>query len=112
MIDSCNPRKLDPGFAKRYSKPSDLITSTMKSEPVRSVVSTSKVDGVSASATGDIAGGGPARRTSGGSASAALGAATNAAAPAAALFRKLRRLTGFFGDFAMSLRLHLRFVST
>src|SRR5215471_21574946 len=35
MIDSCSPRKLEPGFAQTYSKPSDLNTSTMKSDPLR-----------------------------------------------------------------------------
>src|SRR5262245_34167278 len=35
MIDSCKPRKLDPGFAATYSKPSVFSTSTMKSEPLR-----------------------------------------------------------------------------
>src|SRR5262245_27070964 len=35
MIDSCKPRKLDPGLAATYSKPSAFSTSTMKSEPLR-----------------------------------------------------------------------------
>src|SRR5712691_6409356 len=35
MIDSCRPRKLEPGFAATYSKPSDFSTSSMKSEPLR-----------------------------------------------------------------------------
>src|ERR1041384_1944878 len=35
MIDSCRPRKLEPGLAATYSKPSDLSTSSMKSEPPR-----------------------------------------------------------------------------
>src|ERR671933_451754 len=33
MIDSCRLRKLEPGLAATYSRPSDLMTSTMKSEP-------------------------------------------------------------------------------
>src|SRR5687767_10004943 len=41
MNDSCSDRKLDPGLAATYSKPSDLNTSTMKSDPGRSVVITS-----------------------------------------------------------------------
>ncbi len=41
-------------------KPSDLMTSTMKSEPVRSTVNTSTFDGVPISASGDIGGGAPA----------------------------------------------------
>src|SRR5258708_18245304 len=32
MIDSCSPSKLEPGFAATYSKPSILITSTMKAD--------------------------------------------------------------------------------
>src|SRR5258708_22930129 len=44
MIDSCSPRKLEPGLAEMYSKSRDLITSTMKSEPGRSVVSTSGLE--------------------------------------------------------------------
>src|SRR6266850_4107864 len=35
MIDSCRPRKLEPGLAATYSKPSVLRTSTMKSDPLR-----------------------------------------------------------------------------
>src|SRR5215510_9725214 len=35
MIDSCRPRKLEPGLAATYSKPSAFSTSTMKSEPLR-----------------------------------------------------------------------------
>src|SRR3982751_4276374 len=41
MTDSCSPRKLDPGLAQTYSKPSALMVSTMKSEPARPPVSTS-----------------------------------------------------------------------
>jgi hypothetical protein len=39
------PRKLEPGLAATYSKSSDLKTSTMKSPPGLSVVSTSTIDG-------------------------------------------------------------------
>src|SRR5438105_8882829 len=35
MIDSWSPRKLEPGLAQTYSKPSDFRTSTMKSDPLR-----------------------------------------------------------------------------
>src|SRR5665213_1404244 len=103
MIDSCSPRKLEPGFAQTYSNPSDLITSTMKSEPVRSTVSTSTLDGVPTSASGDIGGGAPGA-TRGGT----VGAPTTAefvasiAAPAAAPFRKSRRGSGTFLNFAMA----------
>src|SRR5579863_8490094 len=98
------PRKLDPGFAQTYSKPSDLITSTMKSDPVRSAVSTSATDGTSVSAAADI-GGGTTRFGSAGRAATAAGPATNAAAPAAAPFRKFRRSTAGFESLAMSLHL-------
>src|ERR1700730_14900597 len=37
----CRARKLEPGLAAMYSNPRDLMTSTMKSEPGRSVVKTS-----------------------------------------------------------------------
>src|SRR5690348_3058181 len=98
------PRKLDPGFAQTYSNPSDLITSTMKSDPVRSAVSTSATDGTSVSATADI-GGGTTRFTSAGGAATAAGPAANAAAPTAAPFRKFRRSTTDFGCLAMNLLL-------
>src|SRR5262245_11818883 len=92
MIDSWIPRKLDPGLAATYSKSSDLITSTMKSPPGRSVVSTSTVgDGsVSRGGVGALADGGAEIC---GAASAGVAAAgTNAAAPdTAALFRNPRR---------------------
>src|SRR5919197_6152281 len=37
MSDSWRLRKLDPGLVAMYSMPSDLITSSMKSEPGRSI---------------------------------------------------------------------------
>src|ERR1700733_7730305 len=52
MSDSCKLRKLDPGTAATYSKPRDLRTSTMKSEPGRSVVRTSTPEGASPPAGG------------------------------------------------------------
>src|ERR1700680_2736688 len=106
MMDSWMPRKLDPGFAQTYSNPSDLITSTMKSDPVRSAVRTSAPDGTSVSAPADI-GGGTTRFNSAGCAETAAGPAANAAAPAAAPFRKFRRSTTGLGCLAM--RLHLGF---
>src|SRR5580704_556321 len=106
MMDSCKPRKLDPGQAQTYSKPSDLITSTMKSDPVRSAVSTSAPDGTSVSATGDM-GGGATRFTSAGVAATAAGPAASAAAPTAAPFRKFRRSTTGFDCFGTSLHLGL-----
>src|SRR6266852_377459 len=84
-----------------YAMPRDLMTSIMKSEPLRSVVSTSIGDGVPTSASGDIGGGALVRGMEVGGAPTAFGTATSAAAPAAAFFRKLRRLTDVFLDFAM-----------
>src|ERR1700688_1552167 len=100
------PRKLDPGFAQTYSNPSALITSTMKSDPVRSAVKTSATAGTSVSATADM-GGGTTRFGSAGSAAILAGAAANAAAPAAAPFKKFRRLTT--GFVCLAIRLHLGF---
>src|SRR5579864_1314008 len=98
------PRKLDPGFAQTYSNPSDLITSTMKSDPVRSAVKTSAPDGTSVSAAADM-GGGTLRFGSAGSAARLAGTAANAAAPAAAPFRKSRRSTTGLVFFATVLHL-------
>src|ERR1700686_1461595 len=98
MSDSCNPRKLDPGLAARYSKPSDLITSTMKSDPGRSVVCTSTCAQtvVSAETVLAVGEGAAARR---GSDCGALGARggsglpTSVDGPAAAADGKPRRWT-------------------
>src|ERR1700674_980389 len=91
------PRKLDPGFAQTYSNPSDLITSTMKSDPVRSAVRTSAPEGTSVSAPADM-GGGTVRFSSAGS--------------AAAPFRKFRRPTTGLFCFAMSLHLGFAVIFT
>src|ERR1700757_609702 len=101
MTDSCSPRKLEPGFEQTYSMPSDLMTSTMKSEPVRSAVSTSAREGDSTSAAGDMAGGGVAPRSGTGSFAGAVGPVARAAAPAAALRRKSRRGMPLFFGFSM-----------
>src|SRR5579871_5191898 len=92
MIDSWMARKLDPGFAHTYSNPSDLITSTMKSDPVRSAVSTSLTEGTSVSAAGDIAGGAVRAASAGAFAETAAGTAASAAAP----FKKCRRSISAF----------------
>src|SRR5580704_11919435 len=95
MIDSCRPRKLEPGLAQTYSIPRDLMTSTMKSEPLRSVVrisageEESSASGEIGIAAGTLAAAGVAE------AAAVPGTALIAAAPTAALFRKLRRLMEF-----------------
>src|SRR5260221_13548116 len=101
MMDSCSPRKLEPGFEQMYSMFSDLMTSTMKSEPVRSAVSTSAGEGVPTSAAGDIAGGVVAPRSGVGCFAGSVGVAASAAAPAAALRRKSRRGMPFFFSFGM-----------
>src|SRR5437868_3238045 len=107
MIDSCSARNVEPGFAATYSKPRDLITSSMKSDPGRSVVYTSTRGGgglVSAATRAGLGSGVVARACA---ACAALGSAMavlaapdpiRAAAPAAAPFRKPRRLTEPFFD--------------
>src|SRR3984885_2790625 len=92
MIDSCSPRKLEPGFAERYSKSRDLTTSTMKSEPGRFVVSTSGLEDCgstsfgSTGATADFGGTGCLDK-------APELATTVPAAPEAAVFKNLRRST-------------------
>src|SRR5208337_54767 len=84
-----------------YSMPRVLMTSTMKSEPVRSAVSTSAGEGAPTSASDDIAGGRVAPRSGAGCFAGAIGGAANTAAPAAAFFRKARRLISLFLGFAM-----------
>src|SRR5712692_4939541 len=86
------------GTPNMYSKPRLLITSTMKSDPGRSIVFASSTAG---SAAGAAAGrariGADAFRGAGTvcCAIAAPGLVTARAAPAAAPFRKLRRSTDF-----------------
>jgi hypothetical protein len=92
MKDSCRPRKLDPGFEVKYSNPRDLKTSTMKSDPVRSVVCKETSCGSSANRGAPPFWGAPR-----------LGFATSAAAPPAAIFRNALRPAGTFFAFAMKL---------
>src|SRR5207244_3785353 len=110
MMDSWSARNVDPGLAATYSKLRDLITSSMKSEPGRSVVYTSTRGGgglVSAAASAALGSGVVARACAACAAfaSATTGlpprAATPAAAPIAAPFRKPRRLTEPFLDLDM-----------
>src|ERR1700737_4836442 len=88
MMDSCRPRKLDPGLEAQYSMPSDLMTSTMKSAPGRWLEDTSAValvvSGLRATCCAMAIGGLP----------------TSPAAPAAAAAprKKPRRSRGFFFD--------------
>src|SRR6266852_6063550 len=84
MKDSWRPRKLEPGLAAQYSMPSDLMTSTMKSEPGRRLLETSAavlVSGLRADCW-----------------ASAMGAVAASPAAPAAPFRKPRRSTGFFGS--------------
>src|ERR1700732_4578764 len=90
MTDSWRPRKLEPGLEQTYSMPSDLMTSTMKSEPERVSVRTSSFAGVPISVSAGRGGGG-ALRASICCAREAVGLAANAAAPTAALLRNARR---------------------
>src|SRR5262245_50202739 len=104
MIDSCRARKVEPGLAATYSMPSDLITSSMKSDPGRSVVYTSARGGgglVSAATRAALGKGVTALApcpACAASAGAIEGFATRAAAPAAAPFRNPRRSTEPFFD--------------
>src|SRR5580704_9227170 len=77
--------------------PSDLMTSTMKSEPERDSVRTSSFAGVPISASGGIGGGG-ALRVSSCCAREPVGLAARTAAPTAALLRNARRSMEFFGE--------------
>src|SRR3972149_12008669 len=86
MKDSGRPRKLEPGLDHRYSKCSDFRTSTIKSEPGRSVIIPAGVSETSAGSAG-----GEAMAICVCCAWAARAPATSAAALPAAIFRKLRR---------------------
>src|SRR5580704_4292818 len=97
MTDSCRPRKLEPGLEQTYSIPSDLMTSTIKSEPERVSVRTSSFAGVPISASAGRGGGG-ALRASICWARDAMGLAANAAAPTAALLRNARRSIEALGE--------------
>jgi hypothetical protein len=79
----------------------------MKSDPVRSAVSTSVMAGTSVSAVADI-GGGTTRFSSAGGA-IADGLAAKAAAPTAAPFKKFRRSTT--GLQCSAMRWHLDFAA-
>src|SRR5690242_17227875 len=103
MIDSCSPRKLDPGLEQTYSIPSDLITSTMKSEPERDSVRTSSFAGVPISASGGIGAGGAFRAWSC-CAREDAGFVANTVAPTAALFRNARRSIGPLGKLFFDFR--------
>src|SRR5579863_7793456 len=100
-MDSCSARKLDPGLAQIYSKPSDFSTSTMKSEPGWSAVKTStSVATGSVSLASAVAEGTATLRRVSGACAFPGDCVTKAAAPAAAPFKKPRRPEGFL-DFDM-----------
>src|SRR5260370_28770920 len=104
MMDSCRPRKVEPGFAQMYSMPNDLMTSTMKSDPGRSVIRMSAAKGFPVSASSDIFGASAEVFAVESCAAAAALPATSAATPAALPFRKSRRSTVFFLKYPMVLR--------
>src|SRR5215472_143762 len=100
-MDSWKPRKLEPGFEQTYSIPRDLMTSTMKSEPLRSSVRIAAAGrGAPISASRDIDGGGFLPVLAGVFDGATAGVAATAA-PATALFRKSRRWMPVLGGLAM-----------
>src|SRR5690242_4480192 len=107
-MDSCRPRKLEPGLAQMYSKPSDLMTSVMKSAPGRSVVRASRTGGVPVSTSLGIGRTAAGRDCSGCCALAAGLLAASAAALPAAVLRKLRRSSDVFRDLAMAVLSHNR----
>src|ERR1700694_4890844 len=96
MTDSWIPVP-PPGRQKKYSKPRDLKTSTMKSDPGFSMLRTSAED-VPAPSAGSAAA--ATARTCW--AAPTWGFATSAAAPAAAPFRKCLRSRGDFLDLAIA----------
>src|SRR5712691_7955736 len=103
-MDSWSARKLEPGLAQQYSMPSDLMTSTMKSDPGRSLVRTSTGAGGAVSAARAASDGAVTeRRASACCAIAAGGLAARTAAPAAAPFKKPRLPTESILDFAMGI---------
>src|SRR5208282_5460374 len=96
MSDSWRLRNELPGLAQRYSKSSVLRTSTMKSEPGRSTVRTSALDGASAAGAFSRGGAAELRCGSGEAGLAVAGLTTSAAVPAAAARKKSRRFTESF----------------
>src|SRR6476659_955968 len=108
MIDSCRPRKLDPGLAATYSKPSDFSTSTMKSEPLRwfsprTCTSPGPIASPAAVMRGVVGAGGAGEASGADGVDCAVNSvveATMAAAPASAPFcRNSRRSSCLLVDF-------------
>src|SRR5215468_7081297 len=107
MTDSWSARKLEPGFAQAYSMSSDRSTSTMKSDPQWSVVSTSTSGGGVLSARALCSG----AVVRGGATDAAIpgeGTAPRLAATAAP-FRKLRRVGENLRDLPIFISIFLWF---
>src|ERR1700738_3385925 len=106
MSDSWSDSKVDPGLALRYSRLRVLKTSTMKSEPGFSMTRAlpagraAPVSRATADPLGVCAVALPPR-PAGCWALASAGLAARAAAPTAAPFRKPRRPTERFVDFAI-----------
>src|SRR5213593_4142006 len=102
------------GTPNMYSNPRLLMTSTMKSDPGRSIVFASSTTTAAGAAAGRASTGALAFLGAGGAccASAAPGFVTARAALAAAVFKKFRRSTDFvFVFLAMKAHLGLRFYS-
>src|SRR5207247_11477768 len=102
------------GTPNMYSNPRLLMTSTMQSDPGRSIVFASSTTTAAGAAAGRASTGALAFLAGGGAcwASAAPGFVTARAALAAAVFRKFRRSTDFvFVFLAMKAHLGLRFYS-
>src|SRR5205809_3470967 len=102
------------GTPNMYSNPRLLMTSTMKSDPGRSIVFASSTTTAAGAAAGRASTGALAFLGAGGAccASAAPGFVTARAALAAAVFKKFRRSTDFvFVFLAMKAHLALRFYS-
>src|ERR1700692_2421556 len=90
--DSLKAPEFIPGFTVQYSKPRDLMTSIMKSEPGRS-------GGNDAGLT-EASSAGLATTASAFCVCALALLAPSAPTPPAAIFRKSRRSYGFFGFFS------------
>src|SRR5215471_297576 len=99
MIDSCNDSNVEPGLAARYSTFRLLRTSTMKSDPGRSITRTVAAGPAppfsrASRCAGGVAAPDPEATPRAGGSSCDFpiwGCATRAAAPAAAPFRNPRR---------------------
>src|SRR5581483_7099117 len=107
MNDSCRPSKLEPGLAAAYSMPRSLTVWTMRSDPGRVIARTVAGGRTLPASRANWESVGPGALPAGVGASlgrrwaSTMGVVTSAAAPVAAPFRKPRRPTEVFGDFAI-----------